>query len=48
MGRKGELILEFFWSYIIGISVKMTQRKDIKKINEEVEVFKQMLQGVLK
>ena len=48
MGRKGELILELFWSYIIGISVKMTQRKDMKKINEEVEVFKQMLRGVLK
>ncbi|MCP2520353.1 TetR/AcrR family transcriptional regulator [Candidatus Aminicenantes bacterium AC-335-K20] len=48
LGEKGITISELLWSYIIGISVKMTQKKDIKKIKEEIEIFKQMLEGVLK
>ncbi len=48
MGKEGQLLFELFWSYIIGISVKMTRKKDMEKLNEEVKVFKEMLKGVLK
>jgi len=44
-GDEGMVMFEFFWSYIIGLSVKMEQGRDIEK---EAELFQKMLKGVLK
>jgi len=44
-GEEGIVMFEFFWSYIIGLSVKMEQGHDVKK---ESELFQKMLKGVLK
>lgn len=44
-GDEGVVMFELFWSYIIGLSIKMEQGRDIKR---EAELFQKMLKGVLK
>ena len=48
LGEKAPPLLDLFWSFIIGFSVKMAQGKETSRLQEEIRVFKEMLKGVLK
>jgi len=48
LGEKAISLLDLFWSFIIGFSIKMAQGRATAKLQEEIQVFKEMLKGVLK
>jgi AcrR family transcriptional regulator len=48
LGEKAQPLLDLFWSFIIGFSVKMAQGKELNRLQEEIRVFKEMTKGVLK
>ncbi len=38
-------IFDLFWTYVLGLSVKMLQGKSLGKIKREAEAFKKMIKG---
>ncbi len=40
-------VFELFWTYILGLSVKMLQGKNSQSIRQEAQAFKKMIKGEL-
>ncbi len=40
-------LFDLFWTYILGLSVKMIQGKDAEDLGKEAQAFKKMLKGEL-